>query len=177
MRQAIPFRMWAICTCNKRCETQTQTFPVSSLTRTITHCTLTCMACSFVDNMNRESALVQSIYYGKISRETTERLMEKYGREGSFLLRDSETVPGAFCLCVRKTPFVLTYRLQHSSDGWTLQVTSGDRQPCFGMLARLIESYRGGIVSDVSIAPLTHPLDKTQLEVSRLEPGSVYMEM
>lgn len=45
--------------------------------------------------------LVQSIYYGRIGSEATETLLETFGREGSFLLRDSETVQGAYCLCVR----------------------------------------------------------------------------
>ncbi|XP_070701700.1 phosphatidylinositol 3,4,5-trisphosphate 5-phosphatase 1-like isoform X3 [Pempheris klunzingeri] len=52
-------------------------------------------------SMEREGALVQSIYYGRIGSEATESLLERFGHEGSFLLRDSQTVPGAYCLCVR----------------------------------------------------------------------------
>ncbi|KAM4597514.1 SH2 domain-containing protein 1A-like [Polymixia lowei] len=127
--------------------------------------------------MERESMLVQSIYYGKIGSHATERLLERYGNEGSFLLRDSETVQGAYCLCVRKTPFVRTYRLLHSSDGWSLQLASRESFRCFETLDRLLESYRTGITSDVNIAPLTHPLDKSQLGDSSLGHESVYMEM
>ncbi|XP_071763601.1 SH2 domain-containing protein 1A-like [Centroberyx gerrardi] len=128
-------------------------------------------------NMEREGMLVQSIYYGKIGSEATERLLGRYGHDGSFLLRDSETVQGAYCLCVRKTPFVHTYRLAHSADGWSLQLVAGNRLQSFGTLETLIESYRRGIASDANIATLTHPLDKTQLGDISFGQESVYMEM
>ncbi|KAM3866075.1 SH2 domain-containing protein 1A-like [Diretmus argenteus] len=126
--------------------------------------------------MESEGMLVQSIYYGNIGSEATEKLLERHGKEGSFLLRDSETVQGVYCLCVRKTPFVHTYRLTHSSDGWSLQLVPGNRQQSFGTLERLIECYRRGLTSDVSIVPLMHPLDKTQVDTS-FEQESAYMEM
>ncbi|KAK2895646.1 hypothetical protein Q8A73_015134 [Channa argus] len=126
--------------------------------------------------MEREGVLVQSIYYGRIGSKATERLLEKFGQEGSFLLRDSETVQGAYCLCVRKAPFVHTYRLVHSTDGWSLEC-SGVRQHSFRQLETLIESYRTGIVSGVSIIALTDPLDKTHLQDTNLEHEFAYMEM
>lgn len=52
-------------------------------------------------NMETEGRLVQSIYYGSIGSQDTERLLERFGYDGSFLLRDSSTVRGAYCLCVR----------------------------------------------------------------------------
>uniref|UniRef100_A0A8P4GE27 SH2 domain-containing protein n=1 Tax=Dicentrarchus labrax TaxID=13489 RepID=A0A8P4GE27_DICLA len=124
--------------------------------------------------MEREGMLVQSIYYGRIGSEVTERLLERFGHEGSFLLRDSATVQGAYCLCVRKAPFVHTYRLVHATDGWSLQ-DSGVRLQNFRTLETLIEGYRRAAASDVSIAPLTDPLVKTQLQYSSFG-EFVYME-
>lgn len=119
--------------------------------------------------------LVQSIYYRRIGSEATERLLERFGHEGSFLLRDSETVQGAYCLCVRKAPFVHTYRLVHSADGWCLQ-DSRVRLQRFRTLETLIESYRRAAASDVSMPPLTDPLDKTQLRYISPRQEFVYME-
>ncbi|XP_042354468.1 SH2 domain-containing protein 1A-like [Plectropomus leopardus] len=125
--------------------------------------------------MEREGVLVWSIYYGRIGSEATERLLERFGHDGSFLLRDSETVQGAYCLCVRKAPYVHTFRLVHSTDGWCLQ-DSGVRLHRFRTLETLIESYRTGAASGVSLPPLTHPLDKTQLQYSSSGEEFVYME-
>ncbi|XP_029380733.1 SH2 domain-containing protein 1A-like isoform X2 [Echeneis naucrates] len=120
--------------------------------------------------MEQGKILVQSFYFGRIGSEVTERLLERFGHDGSFLLRDSETVQGAYCLCVRKTPFVHTYRLIHTPDGWHLQI-SGFRQQRFRTVESLIESCRRGIASGVGMAPLAEPLDRTQLQHINLGEG------
>ncbi|KAL0966359.1 hypothetical protein UPYG_G00294340 [Umbra pygmaea] len=125
--------------------------------------------------LHSESALVKSIYYGKIGKRETERLLERHGREGSFLLRDSETLEGVYCLCVRSTPYVHTYRIHRSSKGWDLQISPREMLQCFSSLERLIDSCRGGV--DDSIPPLTHALDKTQLNDETQSLDSTYMEM
>ncbi|XP_028284113.1 uncharacterized protein LOC114450292 isoform X2 [Parambassis ranga] len=102
-------------------------------------------------NMEREGTPVRSIYYGRIGSEATERLLE------------------------RKAPFVHTYRLIHSTDGWSLQDTRVSLQS-FSTLERLIEAYRRATVSDVGMVPLIDPLDKRQLQ-SSLGQECTYMEM
>ncbi|XP_011484816.1 SH2 domain-containing protein 1A isoform X2 [Oryzias latipes] len=125
--------------------------------------------------MEREGIYIQSIYYGKIGSVVTERLLERFGQDGSFLLRDSETVQGAYCLCVRKAPFVYTYRLLHSTSGWSLQ-DSGESLRRFEALESLINHYRRVMVTRVGIVPLIAPLNKTQIPDSICE-EFLYLEM
>ncbi|XP_027019519.1 SH2 domain containing 1A duplicate a isoform X1 [Tachysurus fulvidraco] len=51
------------------------------------------------------------MYHGAISKEQTERILGATGQDGSFLIRDSETVPGSYCICVLFDRCVFTYRL------------------------------------------------------------------
>ncbi|XP_028988593.1 SH2 domain-containing protein 1A-like [Betta splendens] len=125
--------------------------------------------------MEQEGRPVQAFYYGRIGSKATETLLERFGRDGSFLLRDSETLPGAFCLCVRKAPFVHTYRLVHSAEGWSLQVP-GVRMNSFRSLEALIGSCRRPSPG-LNIVSLTEPLDKTQLQYISTGQELVYMEM
>lgn len=40
------------------------------------------------------------VYHGAITREAGEKLLLAAGTDGSYLLRDSESIPGVYCLCV-----------------------------------------------------------------------------
>ncbi|XP_023191640.1 SH2 domain-containing protein 1A-like isoform X2 [Xiphophorus maculatus] len=122
--------------------------------------------------METEGAAVRSIYYGRIGSKVTEKLLERFGCDGSFLLRDSETVPGAYCL---KAPFVHTYRLERDGDGWYLQDLRG-RLLKFGTVESLIDHYRSHPTSHQGVAPLTLPLDRATVPSNWIQ-GLVYMEM
>ncbi|XP_035182299.1 SH2 domain-containing protein 1A isoform X2 [Oxyura jamaicensis] len=62
------------------------------------------------------------IYHGGISREAGEKLLLAAGTDGSYLLRDSESIPGVYCLCVLHQGYVYTYRVSKTETGsWSAE--------------------------------------------------------
>ncbi|XP_022530550.1 SH2 domain-containing protein 1A [Astyanax mexicanus] len=116
-------------------------------------------------------------YFGRIGKEETELLLEKHGVDGSFLLRDSQSVRGAYCLCVRKAPFVHTYRIETSSKGWAVETINREKPQWFKSLDKLIECYRNR--TPQNMVPLLYPLEKTHLikEERRNTEQLVYLEI
>ncbi|XP_039600683.1 SH2 domain-containing protein 1A-like [Polypterus senegalus] len=119
--------------------------------------------------------MFEAIYFGKISKEETERLLEIHGKDGSFLVRDSESVPGAYCLCVRQGLFVCTYRIMRSSGKWGILTSPITVPKLFKTLDLLIETYRRSPPS--SMAPLYHPLKKSSVCEHLRDEGLQYLEM
>ncbi|KPP61535.1 sh2 domain-containing protein 1b-like [Scleropages formosus] len=65
------------------------------------------------------------------------------GKEGAYLIRDSETIQGALCLCVYKQKVVYTYRILQTHGGnYTLQASSGVEEKFFETLPDLIKNYK-----------------------------------
>ncbi|XP_017312301.1 SH2 domain-containing protein 1A isoform X2 [Ictalurus punctatus] len=119
--------------------------------------------------------MLQNVYYGQIGQTDVERLLGKYGKDGSFLLRDSQSERGALCLCVRKTPFVHTYRIVHTSQGWSVETENKEKIQWFQSLDKLIESYKK---TPHNMVPLLYPLEKSPLYEEERELGeSAYLEM
>ncbi|XP_074134059.1 SH2 domain-containing protein 1A isoform X2 [Sminthopsis crassicaudata] len=110
-----------------------------------------------------------TVYHGKISRETGERLLLATGLDGSYLLRDSETVPGVYCLCVlvgvrqgfwtRYQGYIYTYRVSQSETGsWSAETAPGVQKRLFRKIKNLISAFQKpdqGIV-----IPLQYPVEK-----------------
>ncbi|MBN3299196.1 SH21B protein, partial [Amia calva] len=83
------------------------------------------------------------MYHGSISRQTCEELLSKKGKDGSFLVRDSETISGAMCLCVYRQKTVYTYRILSTHNGYfTLQASPGVEERFFKTLTDLINNYK-----------------------------------
>ncbi|XP_062377049.1 SH2 domain-containing protein 1B [Sardina pilchardus] len=83
------------------------------------------------------------IYHGPISRTRCEELLSKKNKDGSFLVRDSETIQGALCLCVYKNRIVYTYRILQTHHGYfTLQTSQGVQEMFFKNLDDLVKHYK-----------------------------------
>ncbi|XP_056594851.1 SH2 domain-containing protein 1B [Triplophysa dalaica] len=82
-------------------------------------------------------------YHGPITKQRCEELLGKKGKDGTYLIRDSETIQGALCLCVFKQKVVFTYRILQSHTGYfTLQTSSGVEEKFFKSLKELIRHYK-----------------------------------
>ncbi|XP_031439314.1 SH2 domain-containing protein 1B [Clupea harengus] len=83
------------------------------------------------------------VYHGPISRTTCEELLSKKNKDGSYLIRDSETIAGALCLCVYKHRIVYTYRILQTHQGlYTLQTSQGVEERFFTNLQDLVTHYK-----------------------------------
>ncbi|XP_037380140.1 phosphatidylinositol 3,4,5-trisphosphate 5-phosphatase 1 [Talpa occidentalis] len=81
--------------------------------------------------------------HGNITRSKAEELLSRTGKDGSFLVRASESISRAYALCVLYRNCVYTYRiLPNDDDQFTVQASEGVPMKYFTKLDQLIEFYR-----------------------------------
>uniref|UniRef100_A0A674MGR8 SH2 domain containing 1A duplicate b n=1 Tax=Takifugu rubripes TaxID=31033 RepID=A0A674MGR8_TAKRU len=97
------------------------------------------------------------VYHGPIGKEEGERRLGQDGRDGCYLVRNSDSVPGVYCLCVLCHGYVYTYRLYQDHGGsWAADTTPGVPKRSFRHIRNLIAAFQKpgqGIVM-----PLLYPV-------------------
>ncbi|KAI7813294.1 SH2 domain containing 1A duplicate a isoform X1 [Triplophysa rosa] len=98
-------------------------------------------------------------YHGDISKKRAEEILSKAGRDGSYLIRDSERLPGSYCACVLCGEWVYTYRVFKQKDGyWTIETAPGTKERFFRKVSNLISAFK---IPDQGISvPLLYPVNK-----------------
>ncbi|NXM91483.1 SHIP1 phosphatase, partial [Oenanthe oenanthe] len=85
----------------------------------------------------------QCWYHGNITRSRAEDLLSKVGKDGSFLVRASESIASAYALCVLYRNCVYTYRiLPDKENKLIVQASEGVPVKYFQNLEELIEYYK-----------------------------------
>ncbi|KAF4112819.1 hypothetical protein G5714_005364 [Onychostoma macrolepis] len=82
-------------------------------------------------------------YHGRISKRQAEEILNEAGRDGSYLIRDSASAAGSYCVCVLCDGWVYTYRVFKQKDGlWTIEVAPGMKERLFRNVGNLIDAFK-----------------------------------
>uniref|UniRef100_A0A3Q3WT69 SH2 domain-containing protein n=1 Tax=Mola mola TaxID=94237 RepID=A0A3Q3WT69_MOLML len=83
------------------------------------------------------------VYHGPIGKEEGERRLGQDGRDGCYLVRNSDSVPGVYCLCVLCNGYVYTYRLHKDDSGsWAADTTPGVQKRYFRQIKNMIAAFQ-----------------------------------
>ncbi|XP_044297428.1 SH2 domain-containing protein 1B-like isoform X2 [Varanus komodoensis] len=82
-------------------------------------------------------------FHGNITKEHCEEILSKNGKNGSFLIRNSESIPGVLCLCVFYEQRIYTYRIFRKHNGhFMIQASESMLKQDFKTLKDIITTYR-----------------------------------
>ncbi|KRZ00759.1 Tyrosine-protein phosphatase corkscrew -like protein [Trichinella pseudospiralis] len=109
-------------------------------------------------------------FHGYISGREAEQILMEQGRNGSFLVRESQSTPGDYALSVRQDNQVTHVMIWCKDNRYG--VGGGDE---FSSLKDLVEHYRRSpmVETSGSVVHLKHPLNTTKIEIETSIDGRV----
>ncbi|CAM4544503.1 hypothetical protein PO909_026322 [Leuciscus waleckii] len=100
-------------------------------------------------------------YHGAISKRQAEEILNEAGRDGSYLIRDSMSSAGSYCVCVLCDGWIYTYRVFKQKDGlWTIEMAPGMKERLFRNASNLIAAFK--IPGQGISVPLLYPVNKSK---------------
>ncbi|XP_044577714.1 tyrosine-protein phosphatase corkscrew isoform X2 [Cotesia glomerata] len=105
-------------------------------------------------------------FHGHLSAKEAERLMLERGKNGSFLVRESQSKPGDFVLSVRTDDRVTHVMIRYQDNKY--DVGGGEK---FDSLSDLIEHYKRNpmVETSGSVVHLRQPFNATRINASGIE--------
>ncbi|XP_017296066.1 SH2 domain-containing protein 1B [Kryptolebias marmoratus] len=89
------------------------------------------------------AAALPECYHGPMSKKECEELLGRKNKDGAYLIRESESIQGALCLCVYKQKVIYTYRILQAHNGsYTLLTSGGVEETYFKSLEDLVRNYK-----------------------------------
>ncbi|XP_065514175.1 SH2 domain-containing protein 1B isoform X2 [Caloenas nicobarica] len=116
-------------------------------------------------------------FHGKITRRTCEELLSKNRKNGSYLIRESENMEGALCLCIFFEELIYTYRIFRDHQGYfRIETSEGVPVRLFRTLKDLIYTYEKpnqGLITNL-LYPVMKPKASQRNQKFKSEKDDIY---